>query len=164
MLQTCSYLLLCFSISSQNEQILERLLPEIRSLAKCLYSKISPFQTEKKKAIKVIYGLENSAISTCSSLHRRSSVECILLLKLSWRYWECWLTAKETSEWSSSASHRCEHRTCRERAEDLLFSSWLPTDLTVILYFPWHYVQTRGIYPKGFSYLTWGCTELGCTW
>lgn len=59
--------------------------------------------SDRKKAMKVIYGLENSAISTCSSLHRWSSVEYILLLKLSWHYWESWLRVKEMSKCSSSA-------------------------------------------------------------
>lgn len=60
--------------------------------------------SDRKKSHQVlIYGLENSAVSTCSSLHRWSSVECILLLKLSWHYWECWLRVKEMSKPSSSA-------------------------------------------------------------
>lgn len=100
----CFCLLLCIVIFPRMNRFRSRWLSEIWGLAKSPYSKIALFQTEKKKkAIKVIYGLENSAISTCSSLHRWSSVECILLLKLSWHYWECWLRVKEMSKPSSSA-------------------------------------------------------------
>lgn len=102
-LQMCFYLLLCFFIFPRMNRFRSRWLPEICGLTKSPYSKIALFQAEKKEAIKVIYGLENSAISTCLSLHRWSSVECILLLKLSWRYWECWLRVKEMSKPSGSA-------------------------------------------------------------
>lgn len=87
-------------------------------MAKSPYSKITLFQTGKKH-IKVIHGLDNSAISTCSCLHRWSSVECILLLKLSWHYWESWLRVKEMSKPSSSAKLSAMNTECTgEQRED----------------------------------------------
>lgn len=98
---------------------------------------------KQKKPIKVIYGLDNSAISTCSSLHRWSSVECILLLKLSWRYWESWLRVKEMSKPSSSAKLSAMNTECTgEQREDLSFTSQSLASSAVIFNFPWNCIQT----------------------
>lgn len=133
--------LLCIFVFPRMNQSRNRLVPEIWGLAKSPYSKITLLQTEKP--IKVIYGLDNSAISTCSSLHRWSSVECILLLKLSWRYWESWLWVKEMSKPSSSAKLSAMNTECTgEQREDLSFTSQSLASSAVIFNFPWNCIQT----------------------
>lgn len=100
--------------------------------------------SKRKKPIKRwSYGLDNSAISTCSSLHRWSSVECILLLKLSWHYWESWLRVKEMSKPSSSAKLSAMNTECTgEQREDLSFTSQSLARSTVTFNFPWNCIQT----------------------
>lgn len=97
----------------------------------------------QKKPIKIIYGLDNSAISTCSSLHRWSSVECILLLKLSWHYWESWLRVQEMSKPSSSAKLSAMNTEYTgEQREGFSFTSQSLASSTVIFSFPLNYIQT----------------------
>lgn len=157
------FYLLCFFIFPRVNRFGSGWLPEIWELAKSPYSKIALFQTGKK-AIKVIYGLKNSAISTCSSLLRWSSVECILLLKLSWRYWECWLRGKEMSKPGSSAKLSATNAE-RTGSRGKAYSPHGRWQIWLSFHFPWRYIQTeKGCIRKSIHVLTWVCTERGYQW